>query len=209
MARYTGPSCRLCRREGMKLFLKGTKCTTPKCPVEKRAFPPGQHGQGRSKLSNYGIQLREKQKVKRMYGLLERQFRRYFSVAQKAKGVTGQMLLEMLERRLDNVLYRMGIATSRHEGRTMVRHRAVTVNGRLVDIPSYLVKVGDAIQVAPKRDGQAARMKENLKRTEERLASAWIQVDRDQLKGTILRVPQKDDIGLPIQEQLIVELYSK
>ena len=209
MARYTGPSCRLCRREGMKLFLKGTKCSTPKCPLEKRAFPPGQHGQGRSKLSDYGIQLREKQKVKRIYGLLERQFRRYFGVAQKAKGVTGQMLLEMLERRLDNALYRMGVATSRKEGRAMVRHRAVTVNGRLVDIPSYLVDVGDIIQLTQKRDGQGARMKENLKRTEDRVAAAWIQVDPDQLKGTILRVPQKDDIGLPIQEQLIVELYSK
>ena len=144
-----------------------------------------------------------------MYGLLERQFRRYFSVAQKAKGVTGQTLLEMLERRLDSVLYRMGVATSRHEGREMVRHRAVTVNGTLVDIPSYLVRVGDAIQVAPKRDGQAGRMKDNLRRTEDRVVPAWIQVDRERLTGTILRAPQKDDIGLPIQEQLIVELYSK
>jgi len=209
MARYTGPSCRLCRREGMKLFLKGTKCSTPKCPVEKRAFPPGQHGQGRVKLSDYGIQLREKQKVKRIYGLLERQFRRYFSIAQKAKGVTGQMLLEMLERRLDNVLYRMGFATSRHEARLMVRHRAVTVNGKRVDIPSYLVKVGETVQVAANRNGQAARMKENVERTKERVAPAWIQIDPEQLKGTILRTPQKDDIGLPIQEQLIVELYSK
>ena len=125
MARYTGPSCRLCRREGMKLFLKGTKFTTPKCPVEKRSFPPGQHGQSRVKLSDYGIQLREKQKVKRMYGVLERQFQRYFGIAQKSKGVTGQMLLEMLERRLDSVLYRSGFATSRREGRQMVRHRAV------------------------------------------------------------------------------------
>jgi len=193
----------------MKLFLKGTKCSTPKCPVEKRAFPPGQHGQGRVKLSDYGIQLREKQKVKRIYGLLERQFRRYFSIAQKAKGVTGQMLLEMLERRLDNVLYRMGFATSRHEARLMVRHRAVTVNGKRVDIPSYLVKVGETVQVAANRNGQAARMKENVERTKERVAPAWIQIDPEQLKGTILRTPQKDDIGLPIQEQLIVELYSK
>ena len=209
MARYTGPSCRLCRREGMKLFLKGTKCYTPKCPVEKRAFPPGQHGQIRVKLSDYGIQLREKQKVKRMYGVLERQFRRYFFVAQKTKGVTGQMLLEMLERRLDNVLYRMGFATSRHEGREMVRHRGVTVNGRLVDLPSYPVKVGDIVQVAAKRDGQAARMKDNLERTKDRPAPAWIQIDAQQLKGVIVRAPQKDDIGLPVQEQLIVELYSK
>ena len=209
MARYTGPSCRLCRREGMKLFLKGTKCSTPKCPIEKRSFPPGQHGQGRVRLSDYGIQLREKQKVKRMYGLLERQFRRYFSVAQKAKGVTGQMLLEMLERRLDNVLYRMGFATSRHEGREIVRHRAVMVNERLVDIPSYLVKAGDAVHLAPHRDGQAARIKQNLERTKDRVTPAWIQVDPEHLAGTVIRMPQKDDIGLPIQEQLIVELYSK
>ena len=193
----------------MKLFLKGTKCTTPKCPIEKRAFPPGQHGQNRIKLSDYGIQLREKQKVKRMYGLLERQFRRYFSVAQKAKGVTGQMLLETLERRVDNVLYRMGFATSRREGREMVRHRAVTINGRITDIPSYSVKVGDVIQVAPHRTGQLKRIKDNLERTKDRLSPSWIQVDPQQAKGTIVRVPQKDDIGLPIQEQLIVELYSK
>ena len=209
MARYTGPSCRLCRREGMKLFLKGTKCSTPKCPIEKRSFPPGQHGQSRVKLSDYGIQLREKQKVKRMYGLLERQFRRYFGVAQKVKGVTGQMLLEMLERRLDNALYRMGFATSRREGREMVRHRAVSVNGKLVDIPSYLVRVGDTVQIVASRNGQIARVKANLERTKEREVPAWVQVDAEQLKGLVVRAPQKDDIGLPIQEQLIVELYSK
>ena len=209
MGRYIGPSCRLCRREGMKLFLKGTKCYTPKCPIEKRAFPPGQHGQLRVRLSDYGVQLREKQKVKRMYGLLERQFKGYFSVAQKVKGVTGQMLLEMLERRLDNVLYRLGFATSRREGREMVRHRAVTVNGRRVDIPSFRVKVGDIIQVAAHRDGQAARIKENLERMKDHPAPAWLQADPQQLKGIVVRAPQKDDIGLPIQEQLIVELYSK
>ena len=209
MARYLGASCRLCRREGMKLFLKGTKCYTPKCPVEKRAFPPGQHGQIRVKLSDYGIQLREKQKAKRMYGMLERPFRRYFGIAQKAKGVTGAMLLEMLERRLDNVLYRTGFATSRREGRELVRHRAVTVNGRRVDIPSFRVKVGDVVQVAAHHDGQAARMKENLERTKDRPAPAWLQVDAAQLKGTVLRMPVKDDIGVPLQEQLIVELYSK
>ncbi len=209
MGRYIGPSCRLCRREGMKLFLKGTKCYTPKCPIEKRSFPPGQHGQLRVKLSDYGIQLREKQKVKRMYGVLERQFSRYFSIAQKARGVTGQMLLEMLERRLDNVLYRIGFATSRREGREMVRHRAVTVNGKLVDIPSYAVKVGDTVQVRAQRNGQAARMKDNLERTKDRPPAAWIQLDAGHLKAIIIRAPQKDDIGLPIQEQLIVELYSK
>lgn len=209
MARYTGPSCRLCRREGMKLFLKGTRCYTTKCAIEKRSFPPGQHGQLRVKLSDYGVQLREKQKVKRMYGVLERQFARTFGVAQKTKGVTGQMLLELLERRIDSVLYRCGFATSRREGREMVRHRAVKINGRLVDIPSYVVKVGDVFEIADNRAGQAARMKDNLKRTEDRPAAAWIQIDAEKLKGTILRAPQKDDIGLPIQEQLIVELYSK
>jgi small subunit ribosomal protein S4 len=193
----------------MKLFLKGTKCYTPKCPVEKRSFPPGQHGQIRVKLSDYGIQLREKQKVKRMYGVLERQFQRYFGIAQKAKGVTGQMLLEMLERRLDNVMYRIGFATSRREGREMVRHRAILVNSRLVDIPSYLVNIGDVIHVAASRHGQAARIKDNLERTKDHPAPAWIQLDAGQLKGVIVRTPQKDDIGLPIQEQLIVELYSK
>ena len=209
MARYTGPSCRLCRREGMKLFLKGTRCYTPKCAIEKRAFPPGQHGQLRVKLSDYGVQLREKQKVKRMYGVLERQFQRYFGIAQKTRGVTGQMLLELLERRLDSVLYRAGFATSRREGRAMVRHRAVKVNGRLVDIPSFTVKVGDVFEIASNRTGQAARIKANLERTKDHPAPAWMQLDTAQLKGTILRVPQKNDIGLPIQEQLIVELYSK
>jgi small subunit ribosomal protein S4 len=193
----------------MKLFLKGTKCYTPKCPIEKRSFPPGQHGQIRVKLSDYGIQLREKQKVKRMYGVLERQFKRYFGIAQKARGVTGQMLLEMLERRLDNVLFRMGFATSRREGREMVQHRAVTVNGKRVDIPSYPVSVGDVIQVAASRNGQAKRIKDNLERTKDRPSPAWIQIDAAQLKGVVIRMPGRDDIGVPIQEQLIVELYSK
>lgn len=193
----------------MKLFLKGTKCFSPKCPVEKRAFPPGQHGQLRVKLSDYGIQLREKQRVKRMYSVLERQFKRYFGVAQKAKGVTGQMLLETLERRLDNVVYRIGFATSRREGREMVRHRGFKVNGRIVDIPSFPVKVGDVVMADAHRTGQAARMKENLERTKDRPGPSWIQVDAAELKGVITRMPQKDDIGVPIQEQLIVELYSK
>ena len=209
MARYTGPASRLCRREGTHLFLKGMKCDTGKCSSDKRSYPPGQHGQLRIKLSNYGIQLREKQKVKRMYGMLERQFRRYFEVASKAKGVTGQQLLEMLERRLDNVLYRMGFTTSRREGRQVVAHRALTVNGKPVNIPSYQVKVGDVIQVAPSRKGQAARVKTNLERTKTRPVPGWLQVDTEQLKGVIVRVPQRDDVGASIQEQLIVELYSK
>jgi len=193
----------------MKLFLKGMKCHSPKCPIEKRGFPPGQHGQRRIRLSDYGIQLREKQKVKRMYGVLERQFRRYFGIAQKAKGVTGAMLLETLERRLDNVLFRLGFATSRHEGRQLVRHRAVTVNSRRVDIPSFSVKVGDVIQVVGGANGHAVLAKANLERTKDRPVPAWLQVETQELRGIVVRLPQKDDIGLPLQEQLIVELYSK
>jgi len=209
MGRYRGPSCRLCRREGMKLFLKGTKCYGQKCPVDKRAFPPGQHGQIRVKLSDYGIQLREKQKVKRIYGVWERQFRRYFGIARKTKGVTGQMLLAQLERRLDNVLYRMGLAASRRDARMIVRHRGVFVNSKVVDIPSYSVRVGDVVQVNPKHDGQAKHVKDNLELTKDRPAAAWLQVDREQLRGVVVRNPERDDIGTPIQEQLIVELYSK
>ncbi|MBI4354003.1 MAG: 30S ribosomal protein S4 [Candidatus Omnitrophica bacterium] len=209
MGRYVGPSCRLCRREGLKLFLKGMKCYTQKCPLEKRSYAPGQHGQGRVKLSDYGVQLREKQKAKRLYGVLERQFKRYFKIAQKTKGVTGQMLLEQLERRLDNVTFRLGFATSRNEGRQIVRHRAVTVNGRVVDVPSYEVKVGDVVHVSSSADGWVARVKRNLDVTKDRTVPAWLQVDHAQLKGLVVRPPQKDDMALPIQEQLIVELYSK
>ena len=209
MGRYIGPVCRLCRREGVKLFLKGQKCYTPKCPVEKRASVPGQHGQGRIKLSDYGIQLREKQKAKRIYGVWERQFKRYFKVAQKTKGVTGQMLLQQLERRLDNVVFRMGFATSRVEGRHMAHHRAFAVNGHIVDIPSYAVKVGDVVQVRAEAPGGVARVKTNLDATKDRPIPGWLQVEPTQLKGIIVRLPQKEDVGLPIQEQLIVELYSK
>jgi small subunit ribosomal protein S4 len=209
MARYSGPACRLCRREGLKLFLKGQKCYTQKCPIEKRAYPPGQHGQGRIKLSDYGVQLREKQKAKRIYGVLERQFKRYFHVAQKATGVTGQVLLQQLERRLDNVLFRMGFATSRAEGRHLVRHRAVQVNGKLVDIPSYPVGAGDVVQINEQAAGWVARVKQQIDVTKDRIVPTWIQVDAAHLKGMIVRLPQKDDVGLPIQEQLIVELYSK
>ena len=209
MARYTGPVCRLCRREGVKLFLKGVKCYTVKCPIDKRAYAPGQHGQLRVKLSDYGVQLREKQKAKRMYGILERQFKGYFQTAHKTKGVTGQMLLQQLERRLDNVMFRMGFATSRGEGRHMVRHRGVSVNGRPVDIPSFQVKAGDVVQVVPGEDGWAKRTRQQLEITKDRPVPAWVQVDQKQLKGLVVRLPQKEDIGLPIQEQLIVELYSK
>ena len=210
MGRYIGPSCRLCRREGLKLFLKGLKCYTPKCPIEKRAYAPGQHGQRRVKLSDYGIQLREKQKAKRIYGILERQFKGYFQAAQKSKGVTGQMLLQHLERRLDNVVFRMGLATSRTEGRQLVRHRAILVNGKPVDIPAYPVSVGDVIQMAGQQaNGWGERVRQNLEHTKDRPVPPWLQVDSKQLKGLIIRLPQRDDVGVPIQEQLIVELYSK
>ncbi len=209
MGRYRGPSCRLCRREGLKLFLKGQKCYTPKCAIEKRNYAPGQHGQNRIRLSDYGVQLREKQKVKRIYGVMERQFKRYFQIAQKATGITGQMLLQQLERRLDNVVFRMGFATSRAEGRDLVRHRGITVNGRRIDIPSYSVAAGDVIQVAEKATGWAKRVKQNRELTKDRPIPAWLQADAQDLKGVVIRLPQKDDVGLPIQEQLIVELYSK
>jgi small subunit ribosomal protein S4 len=209
MGRYCGAVCRLCRREGVKLFLKGQKCYTAKCPVEKRTYPPGQHGQGRVKLSDYGIQLREKQKAKRIYSVFERQFSGYFKVAQKSKGVTGQMLLQQLERRLDNVMYRVGFSGSRAEGRQMVRHRAVTVNGRIIDVPSYQVKVNDVIQVAKGAEGWAKRIKATLELTKDRPVPAWIEADAAQQKGKIVRLPERDDLGMPLQEQLIVELYSK
>ena len=209
MGRYVGPVCRLCRREGLKLFLKGERCYTQKCAIEKRAYAPGQHGQGRVKLSDYGVQLREKQKAKRIYSVFERQFSRYFKNAQKTKGVTGQMLLQQLERRLDTTIYRTGLATSRAEGRQLVRHQALTVNGRRITIASYLVNIGDVIQVAPGAKKWAVRINQNIDRTKDRPVPAWLQVDTAQLKATVIRLPEKADIGLPIQEQLIVELYSK
>lgn len=209
MGRYVGPSCRLCRREGVKLFLKGQKCYTAKCPIEKRAYPPGQHGQLRVKLSDYGLQLREKQKAKRIYGMFETQFRRYFARAQKSKGVTGQMLLQQLERRLDSVLYRIGFAASRRDGRQMIRHRAIAVGGHVVDIPSYQVRAGDVIQVIKTSDGVPARVKQALEYTKDRQPPAWIQVDHGQLKGVIIRLPEKEDAELPVQEQLVIELYSR
>ena len=208
MGRYTGPSCRLCRREGMKLFLKGTKCTSPKCPIEKRNFAPGQHGQRRTRLSDYGLQLREKQKVKRAYGLFERQFRGLFSHAQKATGVTGAKLLELLERRLDNTIYRAGFATSRREARQAVHHDWVQVNGRHVDVPSYRVRTGDVVQVVA-REAIQKRVRERLEQTKDRQAPTWLTVDAKELKITVTRLPSRDDVALPIQEQLIVELYSK
>jgi small subunit ribosomal protein S4 len=207
MARYTGPVCRLCRREGTKLYLKGEKCYTEKCPVSRRPFPPGQHGQGRRKLSEYGVQLREKQKVRRTYGVLEGQFRRYFEKAERKTGVTGTVLMQLLERRLDNVVYRLGLCSSRAQARQMVRHGHFLVNGRKVDIPSYSVKPGDVIEVRPssRNKGQFAVVREQTSRG----VPAWLEADLPNLRGTVLRLPNRDEIDVPVQDQLVVELYSR
>lgn len=210
MARYTDAVCRLCRREHEKLFLKGTKCATEKCPVVRRNYAPGQHGPAktRMKLSNYGLQLREKQKVKRIYGILERQFRRYFRIASKSKGVTGKVLLQLLERRLDNVVFRIGFGVSRAAARQLVRHNLIYVNSRRVNIPSYLIKKDDVIAVKNKEYAQN-KAKEGRELSKERDIPSWLEFDSAQLKAKVLRLPEKEDIRQPIQEQLIVELYSK
>ena len=209
MGKYLGPSCRLCRRETMNLFLKGSRCYTEKCGVARRAFPPGQHGQARAtKMSNYGLQLREKQKVKRIYGVMEKQFRRYFGIASKSKGVTGKVLLQELERRLDNVLFRLMFATSHMQARQIVRHGSVTVNGRRVNIPSFSVKQADVIEIKGK-DGVKKAIRANIEISKDRGLPAWLEADLENLKGTVLRLPDREDIQMPIQEQLIVELYSK
>lgn len=208
MARYINAVCRLCRREGEKLFLKGNRCSGPKCTITKRSFPPGDHGKNRLKLSNYGVQLREKQKVKRIYGVLEKQFRRYFKIASKSKGVTGKVLLQLLERRLDNVVFRLGLAVSRAQARQVVRHNFIYVNSKRVNIPSYSVDKDDAIEVKAKEKA-LAKLKENLELSKERSVPAWIEFNAQEFKAKVLRLPEKDDIQQPIQEQLIVELYSK
>ena len=209
MGRYTGAVCRLCRRQGEKLFLKGTKCQTEKCAAAKRAYPPGQHGQGRrQKLSNYGVQLKEKQKVKRIYGVLERQFRKYFKMASKTKGVTGKMLLQLLERRLDNVVFRMGLGVSRSQARQIVRHNLIAVNSVRVNIPSFLVDKDDVVEIKSK-DKVKIKIKENLELSKDRTVPSWLEFNAEQMKGKVLRLPEKNDIAQPIQEQLIVELYSK
>jgi small subunit ribosomal protein S4 len=209
MARYINAVCRLCRRQGEKLFLKGTKCNTEKCPVARRAYPPGQHGQARrTKLSNYGLQLREKQKVRRIYGVLEKQFRKYFKLASKTKGVTGKVLLQLLERRLDNVVFRLGLAVSRSQARQIVRHNQISVNDKRVNIPSYLVATGEVIRVKTK-DKAMAKIKENLEVSKDRSVAAWLEFNKNELSAKILRLPEKEDIQQQIQEQLIVELYSK
>ena len=209
MARYTDPVCRLCRREGMKLFLKGTKCFSDKCPIEKRNFAPGQHGKDRkAKIVGYGLQLREKQKTKRIYFTQEGQFRAYFEKAARAKGVTGEILLQQLERRLDNVVYRLGFGISRRQARQLVRHGHVHVNGRKVNIPSYQVSVGEEIVI------REASNKLAILETAKDFAShqnlpTWLEIDRDNFKGRVLSLPKREDIQLPVNEQLIVELYSK
>lgn len=208
MARYTGALCRLCRREGEKLFLKGSRCYTDKCAVEKRKYAPGQHGQNRGKLSDYGIQLREKQKVRRIYGVMENQFRIYFKKASRMKGVTGEALLQLLERRLDNVVYRMGFSTNRREARQLVKHGHFLVNGRKVDIPSYLLKPGDVVEVR-EISRQLQTIIDSLSMAEHRGFPEWIEIDMQGMKGKFVRIPSREEIQLPVHEQLIVELYSK
>lgn len=208
MARYTGPVCKLCRAEGMKLYLKGERCFTDKCAIERRNYPPGQHGQRRSKVSDYGIRLREKQKVKRIYGVLEKQFKRYFQKAAKQKGVTGAALLLSLERRLDNVVHRLGFASSIKEARQLVRHRHILVNSKLVDIPSYQVSKGDIIEVKAK-SRENVRIKESLTAAQRRGVPSWLSLDAANFKGTVVELPKREDITPQIQEQLVVELYSK
>jgi len=210
MARYIDAVCRLCRREGERLFLKGLKCSSPKCSFARRNFAPGQHGQtqNKHKVSNYGVQLREKQKVKRMYGVLEKQFRIYFHMASKTKGVTGKVLLQLLERRLDNTILRIGFAVSHAQARQIVRHNFIYINAKRVNIPSFLVDKDDLIEVKNK-ENLRNKVRENLEMTKDRTVPSWLEVDAKELKAKILRLPEKEDIPSDIQEQLIVELYSK
>ena len=209
MARYTGASCRMCRRENLKLFLKGDRCYSDKCSFERRAYAPGQHGQNRfRKVSDYAIQLREKQKVKHMYGMLEAQFRRYFKIADRAKGVTGLNLLSMLERRLDNVIYRLGFASSRDQARQLVRHNHFQINGHKVNIPSYQVKAGEVITLKEKSRKNAFII-DNIEGVARRGVPSWLELDKGKFQGTVNAMPNRDEITMPIQEQLIVELYSK
>jgi len=208
LGKYTGPACRFCRREGSKLFLKGDRCYSDKCAFERRSYVPGQHGQARVKVSNYGLQLREKQKVKRMYGLLERQFRTCFEKADWQKGVTGTNLLVLLERRLDNAVYRLGFASARRQARHLVRHDHFLVNGKKVNIPSYLVKVGDVIEIKEKSRSILA-INEAIEAVVRRGVPQWLELDKDNFRGTVKAYPMREDLTMPMQEQLIVELYSK
>ena len=208
MAKYTGPKCRQCRREGEKLFLKGEKCFTAKCAIENRGFPPGQHGKRRTRLTDYATQLREKQKVRRIYGILEGQFRLYYEEADRRTGSTGENLLQLLESRLDNVVFRMGLGASRSEARQLVRHNAIRVNDRKVNIPSYQVKAGDVISVADNAQKQL-RIKAAAEFAEQQGISDWLEVDSKKLTGTFKARPERSDLSADINEHLIVELYSK
>jgi small subunit ribosomal protein S4 len=208
LARYTGPVCRLCRRETQKLFLKGDRCFSEKCAVERRNYPPGQHGQGRPRFSDYGVQLREKQKVKRIYGLQEKQFENTMTRASRMKGRTGENLLALLERRLDNVVFRLGFATSRAEARQLVRHGHFLVNGRRATVPSMVLKPGTAIVLAEK-SRQIARITGALEALERRSVPSWLELEKDAFQGTVKAMPVREENTLPIQEQLIVELYSR
>jgi len=208
VARYTDPVCRLCRREGMKLFLKGDRCFKDKCAIERRNYAPGQHGRRRSKVLGYGIQLREKQKVKRIYGLLERQFRTYFARAAQGTGITGESLLRQLELRLDNVVYSLGFASSRAQARQLVRHGHIEVNGRKINIPSYQARKGDAVQVREK-SRKNDQIRQSVETASGRGVPSWLELNPEQFRGTVMDLPKREDIRLPIQEQLIVELYSK
>ena len=206
--RYTGPVCRLCRREGVKLYLKGDKCYTDKCPVQRRAYPPGQHGQSRKKLSEYGLQLRMKQRLRRIYGVSERQLENYYDDAARKRGITGEILLQTLEMRLDNVLYRFGVGASRPQARQLVMHGHVTVNGKKVDIPSYQVKVGDVIAVKESSRNLDV-IKVNAEAASGRALPDWLEFDLEKLEGSIKAVPAREQIDIPVEEHLIVEFYSR
>ena len=208
MARYRESVCRLCRREGLKLFLKGDRCYGDKCAFERRGYAPGDHGQLRRKYSDYGVQLREKQKLKRMYGLLERQFRGYFEKADRQKGITGTNLLLFLERRFDNMVFRMGFANSRNEARQLIKHNHFLVNGKPVNIPSYLVNVGSEIQVREK-SRKVERILEAMEIVARRSIPQWLELDKDSFRGVVKALPSREELVMPVQEQLVVELYSK
>ena len=206
MARYTEAVCKICRREGIKLFLKGERCYTEKCEIEKRNYPPGVHVETRTKVTEYGVRLREKQRVRRMYGLTENQFKRFFTMAEKARGITGTNLLVFLERRLDNLVYRLGFATSRKEARQIVTHRHVRVNGKTVNIPSFLVKEGDELEI---RDKKLVSVQNALESVVRRGVPSWLELDRESMKGKVRLLPTRDDITVPVREQLVVEYYSR
>ena len=208
MARYTDEQCRICRREGQKLFLKGSRCYSDKCSISRRNYAPGQHGQKRAKLSEYGTQLREKQKTKSYYGVGEKQFRKYFAMAESKKGITGENLLQILESRLDNVVYRLGFGASRAKARQLVNHGQFAVNGKKVDIPSYLVKAGDVITVRENKKENGA-IKANIEANSARPVPAWLELNNETLSGKVVRLASREDVDIPVEEHLIVELYSK